>query len=75
VNRVGFEDGIGFAGGSHVVDPRGRVRFKAAELEEGLNYAEIDPGLIRRARIITPVMRDEDIPLMLKELDRIYRER
>jgi NAD+ synthase (glutamine-hydrolysing) len=75
VNRVGFEDGVGFAGGSHVVDPRGRVRYKAEELEECLGYAEIDPGLIRRARIIQPLMRDEDIPLMLKELDRIYRER
>lgn len=74
INRTGFEDGVGFSGGSHVVNPLGRVTFKADDLEEGLFYTEIDPGLVRRARIITPLVRDEDIPLMLKELQRIYDE-
>ncbi len=75
INRTGFEDGIGFGGRSHVVDPTGQVTFQAEDLEEGLFYAEIEPGQIRRSRIITPLLRDEDIPLMLKELERIYNER
>lgn len=75
INRTGFEDGIGFGGRSHVVDPSGEVCFQADDLVEGLYYTEIDPGQIRRSRIITPLLRDEDIPLMLKELERIYQER
>jgi predicted amidohydrolase len=75
INRTGFEDGINFGGRSHVVDPSGQIVFQADDLEEGLYYTEIDPGQIRRSRIITPLVRDEDIPLMLKELERIYQER
>lgn len=71
VNRVGFEDGVGFWGGSEVVDPHGRVLLKAPYYEPALVTCEIDLADVRRKRIAAPLLRDEDIDLTLRELTRI----
>ncbi len=74
-NRVGFEDGINFGGGSHLVLPSGRVAAKAPILEELLFEVEIDLGEVRRERRDSPLYRDEDLDLALRELDRVRRRR
>jgi predicted amidohydrolase len=75
VNRVGFEDGALFAGGSELVDPFGRSLLSAQELDETLVIGEIDPREIRRARTFYPLLRDEKLDLTLRELKRIYAKR
>ena len=52
VNRVGTERGFYFIGQSKVCDPSGRVIVQAAHDHEEVLYAEIDPTLARRKRVI-----------------------
>ena len=73
-NRVGYEDGACFWGGSEVVGPMGDTRAKARYLEEELLVADVDPGALRRARIANPLLRDERLDLTLRELNRVVRE-
>jgi len=42
VNRVGFEDGLGFWGGSRHINPKGEVVEKAELFEKELLHVEID---------------------------------
>jgi NAD+ synthase (glutamine-hydrolysing) len=72
-NRVGCEDGLTFWGGSEVVDPDCCVVAKAAYFDEDFLIAEIDPEKIRRARMYTPIRRDEKLTVTIKELRRIAR--
>jgi predicted amidohydrolase len=75
VNRVGFEDGVMFSGGSELIDPFGRCLVKAKTLDEDLCFGEIDALEVRRARTIYPLLRDERLELTLRELRRIYAQR
>jgi NAD+ synthase (glutamine-hydrolysing) len=75
VNRVGFEDGLCFWGGSMVVGPDGRTLAQAPQLDPALILADIDLGELRRARLVTPLARDEQLLLTIEELDRIRRRR
>jgi predicted amidohydrolase len=75
VNRVGFEDGVAFWGGSEIVGPDGRVKLKAPYFEEDLTCLEIDLLDLRRERIFTPLMRDENLDLTIRELRRIRNEK
>ena len=75
VNRVGFEDGLCFWGGSMVVGPGGDVLTQAPQLDESLTVATLDLADLRRERIITPLARDEQLLLTLEELKRIKRRR
>jgi predicted amidohydrolase len=75
VNRVGFEDGLCFWGGSLVVGPGGDVLAEAPALDESLTVACLDPAELRRERIITPLGRDERLLLTIEELNRIRRQR
>ena len=59
IGRVGWEDGIGFGGGSCVFDPRGNLVAELAPLEPGALEVEIDGAELRRARMETPLRRDE----------------
>ncbi len=52
-NRVGKEGEMDFAGQSIVVDPNGDVVVKAGDNEQ-IVYADIDPGMIRKARQMRP---------------------
>ena len=74
-NRVGYEDGACFWGGSEVVTPSGEPLAKARYLEEDLLLAEMDPGCLRRARVANPLLRDERMELTLRELSRIIQAR
>ena len=73
-NRVGYEDGACFWGGSEVIAPTGEAVAKAAYLDETMLVAEIDDAEVRRARMVNPLLRDEKLELTMKELDRIRRE-
>lgn len=75
VNRVGFEDGLCFWGGSRVVGPDGTVLAEAPLLDEALVTATIDLAELRRQRLITPLRRDERLLLTIEELHRIKRRR
>lgn len=74
-NRVGYEDGINFWGGSEVVAPNGEVIARGKILEEDFVLALVDEGALRRERIFSPMMRDENLGVTVKELKRIDRER
>jgi predicted amidohydrolase len=73
-NRVGYEDGACFWGGSEVVGPTGASLAKARYLEEDLLAVDVDPGALRRARVANPLLRDERLELTLRELQRLIRE-
>jgi predicted amidohydrolase len=70
-NRVGFEDGVGFWGGSEILDPFGRRLAKAKYYEEDFIIAELSLDAVRRKRVVSPLLRDEDIDLTINELLRI----
>jgi len=72
-NRVGFEDGLNFWGGSTVFDPDGRLVAKAPDDVEILTYAQLDLGQLRRTRSRLPLLRDERPELVLRELERILK--
>jgi predicted amidohydrolase len=74
-NRVGFEDGVNFWGGSEAVGPNGMTTARANILEEDFLVAEIEEGALRRERIFSPLMRDESLSITLRELQRIEHER
>jgi N-carbamoylputrescine amidase len=58
-NRVGWEEGSFYAGGSHVVRPGGEVVERAPFLEEHLLVAEIDLRDCDRVRWRLPLLDDE----------------
>jgi predicted amidohydrolase len=70
-NRVGFEDGIGFWGGSEILAPSGEVLARAAYYEPDMIVAEIALAAARRKRIAAPMLRDENLDLTINELTRI----
>jgi len=74
-NRVGYEDGINFWGGSEVIAPSGEVTARGRLLEEDFVLAQVDEGALRRERIFSPMMRDENLAVTVKELKRIDKER
>lgn len=75
VNRTGYEDGVNFWGGSEVVGPDGRRLAKAPYLEPAFVTCKVDLADIRRRRIIDTTLRDEDLALTIRELQRIFEER
>ena len=74
-NRVGFEDGVGFWGGSEVIDPFGQCIAKGRYYEEDFVTADISLDVARRKRVAAPLLRDEDIDLTINELLRIRGRR
>ena len=74
-NRVGYEDGVNFWGGSESVDPSGVVAVRGKILEEDFVLAHVEEGALRRERIFSPMMRDESLSITMKELRRIEKER
>jgi predicted amidohydrolase len=73
-NRCGFEDGVGFWGGSEIVDPFGARLVKAKYYDEDFIIADVAFEAVRRKRTMAPLLRDEDMDLTINELMRI-RER
>lgn len=68
VNRVGYEDGLAFAGGSYVADPFGDLLLDGAENVEAIYRADLPLASLRRARTQTPLLRDEKPELVLRHL-------
>ena len=75
VNRVGWEDGVKFWGGSKLVDPFGEIRSEAGQVDPELLFVELDPRELRLARINTPLRRDERPELLRSLIERIEEGR
>lgn len=75
VNRVGFEDGVGFSGGSCVFNPLGRVDGKLPYLDEGVMTVDLNLELLNNERARTPLIRDENLNITLKEIEGILNAR
>jgi len=73
-NRTGFEDGVGFWGGSEILDPFGQRIAKGGYYGEDFVVGEMALETARRKRTAAPLLRDEDLDLTINELMRI-RER
>jgi predicted amidohydrolase len=71
VNRVGFEDGVNFGGGSCVIDPFGETLAEGPLLREDLVVTDLPRATLRRARTFYPLLRDERLPLLAREIDRL----
>jgi len=71
VNRVGFEDGIGFGGGSFFARAGRGICQKAKYIDEDAFDAEIQAADVRRSRLSSSYLRDDQPQLVLKELRRI----
>ena len=74
-NRVGYEDGLNFWGGSTIYDPNGDLVVRAPDFEESLTVAEIDLDQLSRTRARLPLLRDERIQFVQRELERILGEK
>jgi predicted amidohydrolase len=74
-NRVGYEDGLNFWGGSTMFDPNGELLAKGPYHQEALTLAEIDLNQLHRTRARLPLLRDERTSLVRRELARISSER
>jgi predicted amidohydrolase len=74
-NRVGFEDGVNFWGGSTVVNPGGQMISTGKLFEEDLILADIDPLEVERARRFSRHFLDEDLELVQKSLARLSNSR
>ncbi|MBS1552212.1 MAG: hypothetical protein JST15_09125 [Bacteroidetes bacterium] len=72
-NRVGFEDGINFWGGSEIVDPFGNIIAAAKLFYEDIIYADINFEEVRRSRHQARHFLDEDIDLTVKNLLKIRK--
>ena len=73
-NRVGYEDGKNFWGGSSVVDPDGEFMTNGLYFDEALITQEIDLNQLHRTRARLPLLRDERPGLVRRELGRILSE-
>jgi predicted amidohydrolase len=71
VNRVGSEDGILFGGGSRVVGPDGREVASIPGIDPGRVEARMGSDALRRARVSTPLRRDEKPWIIARELTRL----
>lgn len=72
-NRVGYEDGKNFWGGSSVVDPNGEFLTHGLYFDEALITQTIDLNQVHRTRSRLPLLRDERPHLILRELTRILQ--
>lgn len=70
-NKVGFEDGLNFWGGSIAFDPNGDLVAHAPYFDEGLTVARLDLNQLHRTRARLPLLRDERHALVAREISRI----
>ena len=74
-NRVGNEEGLTFWGGSRLVGPNGATIVQAPLWEEALVVGSVDTDDVRMQRYQVPLLADERLELVCRELDRIIAER
>jgi predicted amidohydrolase len=72
-NRVGREGDLTFWGGSRIVDPFGRTLAQATGGGEEMVQARVSFDDVRRARYALPTVRDANLPLVQREIERIAR--
>ncbi len=73
-NRVGFEDGKHFAGGSFIFNPSGEMIARAAYVDKDFLFYEINLDEVREIRRKWPYKRDDKPEIILEALKRIVRE-
>jgi len=73
-NRVGFEDGAMFWGGSSVTTPFGFAAAEAAGGEEALLLQRVQEDPVRRARLLTPLARGERPEMIRRHLARLLED-
>ena len=69
-NRVGWEDGVFFSGGSRVVDPFGKTHAMLEGIEPGRLEVQLSSREMERARLMTPLRRDAKPWLLEQSLAR-----
>ncbi len=74
VNRVGVEGELTFWGGSHVVDPCGRIVAEGPTHEEALVVVDIDLDEVTRRRREVPFGTEARLDLVIEELNRIVAQ-
>lgn len=70
-NRVGFEDGKTFAGGSFIYSPSGKLIVKSAYIDEDFVTADLRMEDLRDARKVLHYRRDTKPEIILEALKRI----
>lgn len=70
-NRIGFEDGLNFWGGSSIANPDGDFIAHGPYFEDALLVHTIDLNHLHRTRSRLPLLRDERTGLLARELGRI----
>jgi predicted amidohydrolase len=70
-NRAGREGELTFWGGSRILDPFGRTLAQAEGDGEALVRALIDFDAVRRARYLLPTVRDANLALLQREIERL----
>lgn len=74
-NRVGYEDGVNFWGGSQIVDPSGSALVTAALFEEDIIFAKVDENSIRRARRFSRHFVDDSLEFTIDQLKKSLKRR
>ena len=74
-NRVGNEEGLTFWGGSRLLRADGSTVAEGPLYEEALVVGAIDSDDLRMQRYGLPLLSDERLELVRRELDRIIAER
>lgn len=70
-NRIGTEGDHQFWGGSRILDAHGLVLERAHAEEEALLVADLDYAEVRKARHALPTVRDSNLALIHREIDRL----
>ena len=74
-NRVGNEEGLTFWGGSRLLGADGAVLAEAPLYEEALVVGVLETDDLRMQRYNLPLVADERLELVRREVDRIVAER
>jgi len=74
-NRVGNEEGLTFWGGSRILAADGSTVVQAPLWEEALVVGALETDDLRMQRYGVPLLADERLELVRRELDRIIGER
>jgi predicted amidohydrolase len=74
-NRVGNEEGLTFWGGSRLLAADGSIVVQAPLWDEALMVGTLNSDDLRMQRYGLPLLSDERLELVRRELDRIIAER
>jgi predicted amidohydrolase len=74
-NRVGNEEGLTFWGGSRLLGADGSTIAEGPLYEEALVVGAIETDDVRMQRYGLPLLSDERLELVRRELDRIIADR